>query len=51
MKFNDFISNPYVFNLAISNLCEIQSKAIARSVNIAAKTRLLTGFPKFLDHY
>ena len=25
IKFSDFISNPYAFNLAISNSCEIQS--------------------------
>ena len=42
MKFSDFISDPYAFNLAISNSCEIQSKAFDRSVNTAAKTPLLS---------
>ena len=41
MKFSDLIWNPYAFNLAISNSCEKQSKSFYRSVNTAAKTRLL----------
>ena len=36
VKFSDFVSNSYVFNLAISKSCEIQSKAFDRSVNTAA---------------
>ena len=44
IKFSDFISNPYAFNLAISHLCEMQSQAFDRSVNTAAKTPLLSQF-------
>ena len=42
MKFSDFVSNPYALNLAISNSCEIQSKAFDRSLNTAAKTPILS---------
>ena len=38
MKFIDFISDPYVFNLPISSSCEIQSKAFVGSLNTAAKS-------------
>ena len=44
MKFSDFISDPYAFNLAISISCRIQSNAFDRSVstcgcNVALKKR------------
>ena len=52
MKFDDFISNPYAFNLAVSNSGEIQSKAFDRSVNIVAKIPfIISYFSKFLDHH
>ena len=40
MKFSYFISNPYVFNLAVSKSCQIESKAFDRSLNTAAKAPL-----------